>query len=259
MEALSQFLPRLKEDEQRDGRQELNRFIQWCGRDRGTDELTPQEVAEYAESAGMWGANSTKKLKPVKSFLSYLKTKGLTNVSLAPHLKATRPKKEQRRVYIKAQADRAELSPEGYANLQSRLEMLLEERKKVTGDIQRAMADKDFRENAPLEAAKERQGLIESNIRDLESILSNATVTAGEGDNDHLRIRIGKTVTLRDTSSGKGVRYKLVDSRESDPVSGKISSVSPVGKALLDKVIGEEVQIAVPSGTLSYIIEKIER
>ena len=128
-----------------------------------------------------------------------------------------------------------------------RLEMLLEERKRSQATFSAPWPIKISRE-CPSGGAKERQGLIESNIRDLESILSNATVTAGEGDIDHLRIRIGKTVTLRDTSSGKGVRYKLVDSRESDPVSGKISSVSPVGKALLDKVIGEEVQIAVPSG-----------
>ena len=258
MQTLSQFLTRLKVEEQRNGQQELNRFIQWCGRDRGVDELTPSEVAEYGEFAGMWGADSAKKLKPVKSFLTYLKERGLTAINLAPHLKVSKAKRNSRRVFIQSASEHAQLSPEGYANLQSRLEMLKEERVRIVDDIQRAMADKDFRENAPLDAAKERQGLIESGIRDLEGILANAMVMATQVPARDKRVRLGRRVTFRDVDSGKEICYTLVDSREADPVTGKISSVSPVGKALLDRMIGEEVHITVPKGTLHYIIEKIE-
>jgi transcription elongation factor GreA len=257
-DALGQYVLRLKGTEQRDGQQELNRFIQWCGRDRSVGELTPPEVAEYGESANIWGADSAKKLKPVKSFLTYLKERKLVSVSLAPHLKVSKTKREHRRAYFTAAVEQAELSHEGYTNLQSRLEMLKEERVLIVGDIQRAMGDKDFRENAPLDAAKERQGLIESSIKELEGILANAVVTVTQADADVQKVRIGRKVTLRDASSGKEVRYTLVDSREANPVSGKISSISPVGKALLDRVIGEEVTITVPKGTLHYVIENIE-
>ncbi len=257
-DALGQYVLRLKGTEQRDGQQELNRFIQWCGRDRSVDELTPPEVAEYGESANIWGTDSARKLKPVKSFLTYLKERKLVSVSLAPHLKVSKTKREHRRAYFTAAVEQAELSHEGYTNLQSRLEMLKEERVRIVADIQRAMGDKDFRENAPLDAAKERQGLIESSIKDLEGILANAVVTVTQADADVQKVRIGRKVTLRDASSGKEVRYTLVDSREANPVSGKISSISPVGKALLDRVIGEEVTITVPKGTLHYVIENIE-
>ena len=257
VEALAGYLARQTTEAQRDGHQELTRFIQWCGRDRSVSELTPTEVADYAESAGMWGADSTNKIKPVKSFLSYLKERGICDVSLAPHLKVSRAKQNSRRVYFKSSLEQAELSPQGFANLQARLEVLRQERVRVVADIKRAMADKDFKENSPLDAAKERQGFIESGVRDLEAILANAVVSdsAPKGGK---RVRLGKTVTLKDLSTGAKVRYVLVDPREADPVAGKISGASPVGKALLDKETGQEVQITVPKGTLRYVVEKVE-
>ena len=258
-ESLSKYVALLKKVEQRNGQQELNRFIKWCGRDTSVDKLTPSGVAEYAESAGMWGADSARTLKPVKAFLTFLKEAKLTKVSLAPHLKHSRINKGTRRVFFKSASEHAELSPEGYANLQSRLELLKEERLKVVGDIQRAMADKDFKENAPLDAAKERQGFIESSIRELDSILTTAVVQVTAVSTKPTGVKMGTTVTLRDVTSGKKVRYTVVHSREADPSTGRISSASPVGKALLDKVKGDEVHISVPKGTLHYVVEKVER
>ena len=258
-EALSQYVTAQKSKEGHDGQVELNRFIQWCGRDREVGRLSPSAIEEYAESAGMWGADSASKLKAVKAFLFFLNQRGLTPIKLAPHLKASKPKKGAGRVYFKTAAEQAQLSAEGYANLQTRLGMLKEERIKIIADIGRAMADKDFRENAPLDAAKERQGQIESGIKALERILSNAVVSTTSARASTRRVSLGKRVTLRDMQSGKKLSYTVVDSRETDPVAGKISSISPVGKALLDKSIGEEVHVTVPNGTLRYVIEKLER
>ena len=258
MEALSEYLAGLKDGKQPNGQQEVNRFIQWCGRDRRAGKLTPAEVAEYAESAGLWSGDSAKKLLPVKSFLTFLKQRGITSVSLAAHLKVPRGKGGARRVYLKTRGEQAELSAEGYKKLQSRLEVLKEERIKIRGDVQRAMADKDFKENAPLDAAKERQGYIEAGINELEGILANAVVTSRRGSARTRQVTLGRKVTLKDVDSGRLVVYTLVDPRESDPLAGRLSSVSPVGKALLDRVIGEEVHISVPKGTVRYIIHKVE-
>ena len=258
IEALSQYLATLKVKNQRDGRQELNRFVQWCGRERSVDQLTPPEVGGYAESAGMWGADSAKKLKPVKAFLTYLKEEDMTEVSLAPHLRPSRPSKSTGRVYFKAAVEQAQLTPEGHANLQSRLELLKVERTNIISDIQRAMADKDFKENSPLDAAKERQGFIESSVRDLERILSNAIVSSPLKFGRVTKVKVGAKVTLKDVNSGKEIRYTLVDSREADPGTGRISGVSPVGKALLNKETGDEVVISIPRGTLHYVVKKVE-
>ena len=256
-ETLSHYLTSLPAARQRDGRQELTRFVQWCGSDRGVGQLTPYEIGEYAESASMWGADTADKLKPVKSFLTYLKKEGIIEVNLATHLKVSRASKGRKRVYAKSSSENAELSAEGYANLQARLGVLREESVQIVGDISRAMADKDFKENAPLDAAKERQGMIQSSIRELEGVLANAIVIDARVQDTNDRVKLGKKVTLKEVSSGKRVSYTLVDSREADPLNGKISTVSPVGKALMDKVVGEEVEISVPRGTLHYVVRSI--
>ena len=257
-ESLNQYLASSKVGKQPQGQLELRRFIQWCGSDRSVSELTPPMIADYGAAAGMWGGNSAQRLKPVRSFLTFLSDQGLLKVSLTSHLKASKAKKGAPRVNPKTPSDQAQLSAEGYANLEARLEMLKQERVKVVGDIRLAMADKDFRENAPLDAAKERQGLIESSIREMENILAHAVVRSADGaGTGPQKVRLGTVVTLRDRRNGKEVRYTLVDSREADPPAGKISSISPVGKALLDKVLGEELLITVPRGTVHYTIEGI--
>ena len=125
-------------------------------------------------------------------------------------------------------------------------------------DIKRAMEDKDFRENAPLDAAKERQGQIEARIRELEAGLTGVQILSKDSTRKIAqRVVVGTKVTLKDVSSGKQIRYTLVDVREADVTSGKISTVSPVGQALLDHSVGEEVSINVPKGTLRYTIEAI--
>ena len=258
-EALNQYLASLKSDGHKsDGHQELTRFVRWCGRDRSPSELSPPEIGEYAESAGVWGGDSAQKLKSVKSFLTYMGKEGMSKTGLATHLKPTRAKKGPQQVYSRANTEQAELSPEGFTNLQTRLEVLKEERIKVVGDIQRAMADKDFRENAPLDAAKERQGLIESSIRELENILANAVVSSPDADDNGERIRLGKKVTIQEIGSSKELSYILVDPREADPNSGKLSSASPVGRGLMDKLVGDEVQVATPRGSTRYVVLKIE-
>ena len=68
---------------------------------------------------------------------------------------------------------------------------------------------------------------------------------------------VGSNITIKDVGSGKIINYTLVDKREADVKSGKISTVSPVGQALLDKTVGDTVEITVPKGTVSFLIEKI--
>lgn len=239
--------------------QELGRFVAWCGRSRTVAEVSPAEVAEYAQYIGLGGIESAQRLNPVKSFLSFWKEQGWIENALAAHLRVPRSRRSGgRRAGSGAGATgSAHLSPEGYARLAAQVELLKGERALVVEDIRLAMSDKDFRENAPLEAAKERQGFIESRIRDLEISLATAEILSVKRAQAGQRSAVGARVSLRDAGSGKQVVYTLVDVREADAASGRISTSSPVGQALLDKVAGDEVTINVPRGTLHYIIEKV--
>ena len=260
-EALSRYVAAKKNGKKiMEGHQEIGRFIAWFGRERMVSELTPSEVADYAQYVGLRTADSTQRLNPVKAFLSFLKEEGLTETSLAPHLRVPRSRRTTfTRRPLRSSAAGAQLSQEGYQRLKEQLEMLKEERVKVVEDIKRAMADKDFRENAPLDAAKERQGIIESRIRELESGLSGAQILAEDSDQERhqQRITVGTKVALKEVASGRQIFYTLVDVREANVAAGKISTTSPVGQALLDRTVGEEVCVNVPKGTLRYIVEKI--
>ena len=137
------------------------------------------------------------------------------------------------------------------------VESLKGERAGVLEDIKRAMADKDFRENAPLDAAKERQGIIEGRIRELETSLANAEILSSKPMKNQRKVAMGTKVTLKDLGSGRKLLYTLVDMREADVASGKISTQSPVGQALLERSVGEEIEVTVPKGTVRYKVEKI--
>ncbi|MBI2847325.1 MAG: GreA/GreB family elongation factor [Chloroflexi bacterium] len=260
-EAAALFLAGLQKEEEKDlyhqGQQELNKFVRWCGRERPTGSLMPPELEAYAE--GLSGLpDCAQRLEPVKDFLAYAKKAGLTTKNLSVHLKVR--KGEQKHIQgLKGQAPEAiTLTQEGRESLQKELNALKSQRLRIAEELRKAMADKDFRENAPLDAAREQQGRVEARIRELQAILHSAVLTHRK-EVDQLKANVGNTVLLRDLTSGEVLRYILVNPREVDPRGGKISIASPVGKSLLNRAKGDEVEVVVPSGTIRYRIEEIAR
>ena len=260
-EAVTKFVAGRKNSKKEpESHQELGRFVEWCGRDRAVDQLSPAEVADYAQRIGLGGIDSAQRLGPVKIFLTYLKQEGWVQTSLASHLRVPRGRRAAAGAGAAAAsgvAEGSQLSQEGYERLAAQLEALKDERVIVIADIKRAMEDKDFRENAPLDAAKERQGIIESKIRELESSLATARILASGSAAALQKTAVGSKVTLKDMNSGRELVYTLVDVHEADAGNGKISTTSPVGMALLDRAVGEEVTIEVPRGSLHYVVESV--
>ena len=261
-EALSQYVSAKKNGKKpTDGHQEIGRFIAWLGRERAVTSLAPAEIADYAQYVGLGGSDAGVRLSPVKEFLAFLKTQGWIEASLATHLRIPRNRKTtsgNSKTVMFDDAPSTQLSQQGYERLVAQLDELKIDRVTVVEDIKYAMEDKDFRENSPLDAAKERQGLIESKIRELEDTLSRVEIITQKGRKaQQAKVSMGCTVTLKSGDSGKKILYTLVDVREADVSAGKISTQSPVGQALLDRRVGEDISINVPKGTVSYRIEKI--
>jgi len=146
----------------------------------------------------------------------------------------------------------APLSPEGRQEIQRELEALRQQRPHLAAEIKRAAADKDFRENAPLEAAREELGRVESRIRELEALLRGAVPSGPAAPAQ--RVGMGSSLRLRDVDSGEELEYTLVGPGEVDPARGRISVSSPVGQALLGHSPGEVVEVATPGGRYRYHI-----
>ena len=125
-------------------------------------------------------------------------------------------------------------------------------------DMRRAAADKDFRENAPLDAAKEQRGHLEGRIMELEEILRSAEIIE-EQSGVSQGVSLSDSVVLQDLTSGEEVRYTLVSPEEVDPSRGRISVASPIGKAITGKGVGDIVEVTAPAGRLRYQIKQIER
>jgi transcription elongation factor GreA len=152
------------------------------------------------------------------------------------------------------------LTPDGHKLLVTELEDLKAQRPEISDEIRRAAADKDVRENAPLEAARERQGMVEARIRQLEAILSDATIMDGDSDESPkaLRtIRMGSKIQIKEMSSEREFSYQVVSAPEANPREGKLSAESPVGKSILGKKEGEEVKVGTPRGIMNYLILRI--
>ena len=155
-----------------------------------------------------------------------------------------------------ASADKVPMLEEGYRKLNDEVRRLKKERPEIVESIEAARAHGDLSENAEYHAAKERQGQIEATIADLEDRLSRALVidpTTLSGD----KVVFGATVTLKD-EDGKKVRYQLVGQTEADAKDGRISYNSPLGRALIGRQVGEDVEVSAPSGDRFYAIKKIE-
>jgi len=146
------------------------------------------------------------------------------------------------------------LSQEGYNNLKSELEELKQvKRPELSKKIAEARDFGDLKENAEYHAAKEAQVLLESKITQIEQTLSRAKILSKD-DMAKDKVTILSQVRLKDLKNDLEVEYTLVSPAESDFKLNKISTTSPVGKALLGKKKGDVVLINVPAGTLKYQI-----
>ena len=155
-----------------------------------------------------------------------------------------------------ATVEKVPMLEEGHRKLNEELRRLKNERPEIVEAIEAARAHGDLSENAEYHAAKERQGQIEAMIADLEDKLSRAMVidpTTLSGD----KIAFGATVTLLDEDEKK-VTYQLVGQAEADANQGRISYNSPLGRALIGRQKGDEVEVSTPSGDRYYEIKKIE-
>ncbi|MBA7612519.1 Transcription elongation factor GreA [subsurface metagenome] len=254
-EAARRFLASLSPEEGELSQQELYRFVRWYGWERPFAELTAPEVASYAERLSLSDTDYIRKLELIRAFLVYAKKGGWSKTNLAIHLKAKKVKNQSSARQGLFQT--VPLTRQGYAELEAELAALKSKRPQAIDEMRRAAADKDFRENAPLEAAREQRGQLEGRIRQLEETLKLAIIIDGK-QREALRVSIGDNIILRDLSSGEELHYTLVAPREAAPTKGRISSASPIGRAIIRRGQGEIVEVTAPAGKFRYQIEQIK-
>ena len=147
----------------------------------------------------------------------------------------------------------------GLRALEDELENLkVVKRKEVATKIREAREQGDLSENAEYDAAKDEQRDIEARIEEIEKILKHAEVVV-EDEVDLDKISVGCTVVLYDKEFEEEVEYQIVGSTEANSLAGKISNESPLGKALLGRKVGDDIEVNAQVGVIEYQVLKIDR
>lgn len=147
------------------------------------------------------------------------------------------------------------LTKDGMEKLKSELKKLKEvTRLEIAAKIKEAKEFGDLSENAEYDAAKNQQAFMEGKITELEYIIKSAIIKEATGNTD--KVDVGNVVYVE--VEGGAEKFKIVGAHEADPLEGMISYESPIGKALIGKKKGDEIEVVVPAGIIKYKITKIE-
>ena len=151
------------------------------------------------------------------------------------------------------------LSAERLEELKQELTYLKTVKEKEVADlIKEARSFGDLSENSEYDEAKNEQGMIESRIAEIEQTLAHAQVIDDE-DISTEKVGIGTTVKILDMDLDEEMEFKMVGTKEADIDSGKMSDESPIGRAIMNHEVGEEVDIETPSGAVKMKILEIRK
>lgn len=145
------------------------------------------------------------------------------------------------------------LTQAGLEEIKKELKHLLDQRRHIADRIKQARELGDLSENAEYQTAREEQDRLESRIGELEHVVHNSKLIKKPKGNGH--VKLGSGVKLK-SPDGKSKEFQVVGTMEADPLSGKVSDESPLGKALIGKKVGDQVTISTSEAT-SYKITSI--
>ena len=149
------------------------------------------------------------------------------------------------------------LTREGFDKLQEELDQLrTQRRQEIAERLHEAMEGGELIDNAEYEAAKNEQAFVEGRIKELEVLLATAKIVDDAHSAD--TIQVGSKVTIQEEGADSEEFYSIVGAAEANPSAGKISNESPLGRALLNKKVGEKAQVDAPAGSFTVSIIKVE-
>ncbi|MBL8106470.1 MAG: transcription elongation factor GreA [Anaerolineales bacterium] len=149
------------------------------------------------------------------------------------------------------------LTKEGYDKLQDELDYLrTAKRQEVANRLHEAMEGGELIENAEYEAAKNEQAFVEGRIQELDLLLATAKIIEDNGKKKGDVVHLGSKVTIKE-GNFEAETFAIVGAAEANPREGKISNESPIGKAILNRKVGDIVKVETPGGTYNVKILKV--
>ena len=244
----------------------LRKFITWCGISTSVEAIQPFRIEEFLQLQMNTSAQPRSYMPALKAFFAFAHQQGAIasdpmKVVKLPRGSGTTARKTAAPAQVSARASAPSaanrdnvvyVSRSQHEQMQTELERLRnEERHKVSQLLHDAIKDGDLSENAAYDDAKMRQGMLEARIRELEAKLRNVELIEDQ-DRSAGSVAVGSHVQLEELGSGDNIEYHIVGPEETDPGNGKISHLSPVGRAIMGRAPGEEVEVTTPAGAMRY-------
>ncbi len=256
-DAFREYMTSLKPDQRHAQETYVRRCVEHFGDQTLVSSLSGSRVEAFAESQIRASDPAAQdKVTALKQYFQFLRKRGYAGENFGIHIRVRRPTGGRSATAQQVRVDEApvEMTRDGLETRQEKLRELQSRRPDVLRAIATAREDKDFRENAPLQAAREELAMIEGQIKQIEAELKRSVVV--ERTRNDLSA-LGSQVSVTRLDNGKPDTFTLVGAREANARERKISVESPVGKELLGRRVGEEVEVSVPSGTVQYRIDGI--
>jgi len=255
-DAFVDFLASLRAEQRGLHERYVRHYVQTVGEDQPTTTITSARVEWYAEThIKATDPLAEERVAALKTWFQYLKKRNHTHQNFGTVIRVRRTGRGPAVVAVRSDRPPLDVTVNGLEAMQRELETLQGEVPHLIEAIALAREDKDFRENAPLDAAREAMAQNEARRKQLEADLRRARVV---GEVAAGRVGVGSQVTVTRLDSGQQFTYRLVGAREANAREGKISVESPVGRELLGKTPGDEIAVRTPNGELSFRLDEIQ-
>ena len=257
-QAFSDYIEALKPVDREKHENYVRKYIEHVGAEVPLSFLSGARVESYAEyQIRSSDPKAQERVESLKNWFQFLKKRGYVQVNYGIHIRVRRAVgRSSGAAQIRVEQTPIEMTADGLAHLQQEMAEISSQRASLVEAIAIAREDKDFRENAPLDAAREALAFADQRQKQVETALKRAVVVHREAGDIST---IGSTVTVTQQGKTDSREFKLVGQREANAREQKISVDSPVGKELLGRRVGDEVEVTVPSGTIHYRIEGIRQ
>jgi transcription elongation factor GreA len=259
-DALREYLASLKPDLRHDYEAYVRKYVEHAGADVAVSDLTGSRVESYAEmNIKHTDPNADKRVAALKAWFQFLKKKNYASQNFGIHIRIRKPANQRagsRTSAVRIEEPPLEMTAEGIEDLRRELAELEAKVPDMVKAIEVARSDGDLRENAPYHAAREALAFADNRKKRIEGALKRAVVVDRSQKQDDLTA-VGSLVTVTYLDKGMQLAYQLVGAREANAAEKKISVESPVGKVLLGRRVGEEVEVEAPQGVMRYRIDAI--
>jgi transcription elongation factor GreA len=257
-EALNEYLKSLKPAQRHEHEQYVRKYVEYADPSTQTSSLTGSRVESYAaREISTMDPNAQRRVEALKGFFQFLKKKNYASANYGINVRVPRTgRSNSSSSAVRLEEAPIEMTADGIEALKRELEEVEAKVPDLVRAIEQARSDGDLRENAPYHAAREALAFNNDRKSRIETSLRRAVVVDQSGRDDDLAA-LGSTVTVTHIERNRQETYQLVGAREANARERRISVESPVGKVLLGRRVGDEVEVEAPQGTMRFRVDNV--